>query len=119
MFNFIAKRKLLKYIALDRICRLSDIGLKDLSFEIIRTERVNVHSKWCVEGPANIFHVQFYYSDPRVLKGNPRSCAGKVYEVYTFNNCAWIEEKVAEEIRAIKARSAQNSQYIISECDFA
>lgn len=102
MFAFLEKRQFLKCISLDRICRLADIGEKNLSFDIRSTQRVKVFSKE-YSGPAKVFRVQFFYSDPRVLRGNPLTCVGEIYEIDNVHNASSVEEDVARRIEFIKA----------------
>ena len=101
LIAFLNKRQLLRCISLDRICRLADIGERSLSFEIRRTYNVTFCSH-DYSGPAKVFRVQFYYYDPKVLRGNPLIRAGDVYEIDTVRDATGMEELVAKKILAIK-----------------
>lgn len=102
MFAFLEKRHFLKCISLDRICRLADIGEKDLSFSIRDTYRAKVFGK-NYSRSAKVFRVQFFYVDPRVLVGNPLTYVGGIYELDSVHSAARIEEDVARRIELIKA----------------
>lgn len=102
MFAFLEKRQFLKCISLDRICRLADIGAKNLSFDIRSSQSVKMFSK-DYSGPAKEFRVQFFYIDPRVLRGNPRTYVGEIYEIDNVHDTSSVEEDVARRIEFIKA----------------
>lgn len=102
MFAFLEKRQFLKCISPDRICRLADIGAKNLSFHIRSSQSVRIFSK-DYSGPAKVFRVQFIYIDPRVLRGNPLTYIGEIYEIDNVHDTSSVEEDVARRIEFIKA----------------
>lgn len=95
-------RLLHKTIAFDRICRLADIGQKDLSYEIIQSYRYS-------QGSANgrRFLVQFIYANPKARTGtNPNIYAGDAQYVDTLRDATGVEERIAHSILDIKKRYA-------------
>lgn len=108
MFKFIEKRQLKRHIALDRICRLADIGMKDLSFSINGSTLMGASFKGhSIKG--KIFFVQFKYIDPRVVYENPIIYLGRELEISTIYNNSGIEEDVARIIREVKERPCRES----------
>lgn len=102
MLDFINRQQLKRIIAFDRICRLADIGEKDLSFRIITAYSAKVFGPKYT-GPVKVFRLNFFYSDPRVLNSNPKSYVGEIWEVDNIHDTSAVEEDVALKIRQIKA----------------
>lgn len=103
------KRKVRSLVAFDRICRLADIGEKNLVFRIDRSSTFGASNGM----RGRDFEVTFLYAAPMSLKAETRKfpkhhVVGEM-RFDCFSDCTKIEEKVAESIIQVKAHYAGES----------
>ncbi len=110
-------RQIREIVALDRICRLADIGENDLKFIVLHSYRFMKSSEY---GYQRRFFVSFSYRCWRGLdviakngkaQRNPYFGLGDPIEVERFMDCSSIEEKVAKEILEIKKGAVVNGKW--------
>jgi hypothetical protein len=104
LFDWWLKQKIRGLIGFDRICRLADIGEKDLVFNI---EGTSTFSK--VNGmKGRDFRVTFLYAAPMSLNTGTRKypahhVVGQMF-FDTFTDCTKIEEEIASSILEVKEK---------------
>lgn len=101
--NWWFDKRIRQIVSFDRICRLADVGLKDLRYQVIKSYTFSGNNKY-----GRSFLVQFYCRDPST--GHPYGYAGEPVHVDTLMvQASQSEEYVAADIRKIKQLAQSSS----------